>query len=216
MEKMVIRQQTLKEMEEIYRGRLAEDFPADEIKPFSCIKEWYEQGNYVGYGLYEDPEMGECLGYAWLCRIPEEKWVLLDYYAMKKELRGEGKGSRFLKRIFEECTEGCPVIIEVEDPDWSDCNQGILPEKEKEKRLRRISFYLKNGVQETELRACVFQVHYSIMVYLNRNSHGESREKDAQNVVSFDPESLKRAYYLFYSHAVGKVEIGEMHKNERL
>ncbi len=213
METMLIRRQSLEEMKEIYDGMLARHFPADEIKPFGRIKETCEKGEYMGYGLYEHADDKECLAYAWLCTIPSENWVLLDYYAVTEKLRGKGLGSRFLHKILEDYTQGAPVIIEVEDPDKIGDHPGVSLEEEKTKRLRRIGFYLRNGVKETELRARVFQVNYSIMVYLNQNGNrNQSSDKkengDAQNVVSFDRESLKRAYYYFYSHVSGNVEIG--------
>ena len=207
MEKMLIRQQNLEEMKEIYHGMLARHFPSDEIKPFSRIKESYEKGEYVGYGLYEDRPDAECLAYAWLCRISSENWILLDYYAVTEKLRGQGMGSWFLKRIFEKYSRGMSVIIEVEDPDRIREDQAISLEEEREKRLRRMSFYLKNGVKQTELRASVFQIPYSIMVYFPQDSE--------QSVVSFDRESLKRAYYYFYSRVPWNVKIGEMHEIEQ-
>ncbi|MDD7390825.1 MAG: GNAT family N-acetyltransferase [Lachnospiraceae bacterium] len=221
MENLMIRRQSLDEMKEIYDGMMTRHFPADEIKPFWKIKDSYEKGEYMGYGLYE--ENSGCLAYAWMCSIPDENWILLDYYAVTENLRGQGMGSRFLKRFFEECTEGVPVIIEVEDPD----RLVGIPEDEKErelaKRLRRISFYLKNGVKETNLRASVFQVPYSIMVYMTEDAQAkgngpaaedaQSRE-NAQKGVRFDEESLKRAYHYFYSHVQGNVEIGDMHEIE--
>lgn len=219
MENLMIRRQSLNEMKEIYDGMMTRHFPADEIKPFWKIKDSYEKGEYMGYGLYEKneddeyTESSECLAYAWMCSIPDENWILLDYYAVTEKLRGQGMGSRFLKRLFEECTEGVPVILEVEDPD----RLVGIPEEEKEqeraKRLRRISFYLKNGVKETDLRASVFHVPYSIMVFMKENSQNP---ENAQKSVCFDEESLKRAYHYFYSHVQGKVEIGKMHEIEHL
>lgn len=218
METMIIRRQSLEEMKELYDGMLARHFPADEIKPFWKIKDSYEKGEYMGYGLYEHEKDRECLAYAWMCSIPDENWILLDYYAVTEKLRGQGMGSRFLQRFFEECTDGVPVIIEVEDPDRLTGVPEEQKEQEKAKRLRRISFYLRNGVQETGLRASVFHVPYRIMVYLKEDSGTgdyrtencrteNSRTKDAQNAVCFDQESLKRAYHYFYSHVKGNVEI---------
>lgn len=208
MEKLLIRQQNLEEMEEIYYGMLASHFPAAEIKPFSRIKDSYEKGEYLGYGLYEDKPGAECLAYAWLCRISSENWILLDYYAVTEKLRGQGLGSWFLKQILEVYSDGMSTIIEVEDPDRIGDHSEISLEKEREKRLRRMSFYLKNGVHQTELRAWVFQVPYSIMVYFPQDSE--------QSVVSFDREGLKRAYYYFYSRVPWNVKIGEMHEIEQL
>ncbi|MDO5409036.1 MAG: hypothetical protein Q4F21_01110 [Lachnospiraceae bacterium] len=192
MEEMMIRKQSLEEMKEIYDGMMIRHFPEDEIKPFRVIEKGYREGRYICYGLYADSEPGKCLAYAWMCDILEENWILLDYYAVTESLRGQGVGSWFLKQILSgSYTQDMPVIIEVEDPDYA------ADEKEKEKQLRRIDFYLRNGVQETEIRAQVFQVHYSIMVALG--------QKERQ---TFEEESLKNAYFVFYSHVPGHVKIG--------
>lgn len=212
MENMLIRRQSLVEIKEIYDGMFACHFPAGEIKPFERIKETYENGEYMAYGLYEHAEDKECLAYAWMCTAPSQDWILLDYYAVTEKLRGKGLGSRFLQKILKDCTQGAPVIIEVEDPDKPGDDPGISPEEEKKKRLRRIAFYLRNGAKETELHACVLQVNYRIMVFLDQSSDRNDQERnekaDAQNVVPFDRESLKKAYCYYYSHVLGNVEIG--------
>lgn len=217
---VIIRRQSLDEMKEIYQGMLFRHFPEDEIKPFRYIESAYKDGKYVGYGLYDKSGFGECLAYAWMCCMTEENWILLDYFAVTEKLRGQGIGSWFLKEILTKHTQGIPVIIEVEDPDFMEEMNGAEEDREKEigeriekerqKRLRRISFYQNNGVRETKLRARVFQVPYRIMVYLDKVSDYKC-SKDIQSDVlemCFDSESLKKAYYSFYSHAKKSVIIG--------
>lgn len=221
----VIRKQTLDEMKEVYRVMLSRHFPADEIKPFRYIEAAYREGRYIGYGLYSGSSTGECLAYAWMCYMSEENWVLLDYFAVTELLRGQGLGGWFLREILTRYTEETPVIIEVEDPDRIEERSGadarIEMEREKEKRLRRISFYRKNGVKETELRASVLQVPYCIMVFLKNDRHkletdtGRGIQYDVQNEF-FNRESLKKAYYSFYSHIRKDVIIGATHENEQL
>lgn len=232
---ITIRRQTLDEMRVIYQKLLSRHFPADEIKPFRYIEAAYKEGRYIGYGLYNASGTGECLAYAWMCYISEENWALLDYYAVTEALRGQGLGSWFLREILTEHTQEMPVIIEVEDPDRIEEKTGVDAElemeKEKQKRLRRISFYQKNGVRETKFRASVLQVPYRIMVYLKTDEHerrgcnnrkeplktdtGKGIQCDVQGA-AFDGQSLKKAYYSFYSHLKNGVMIGETHKNEQL
>lgn len=217
-EKTVIRKQSLEEMKKTYQEMMFRHFPEDEIKPFRFIESAYEKGRYICYGLYDGSGAGECLAYAWMCHMTEENWVLLDYFAVTEKLRGQGVGSWFLKEVLEKYTQGMPVIIEVEDPDRIDVAEGTEEEieKERQKQLRRISFYLNNGVQETELRASVLNVPYRIMVYLkNCTASWEGVQCDVQEL-HFDRESLKKAYYSFYSHIEKSVFIGKMHENERL
>lgn len=217
-ETTIIRRQNLEEMKKTYQEMMFRHFPKDEIKPFRYIERAYEQGRYICYGLYDASGSGTCLAYAWMCYMTEKNWVLLDYFAVTEKLRGQGTGSWFLKEILERYTQKVPVIIEVEDPDRIDVASGTEEEveKERQKQLRRISFYLRNGVQETELRASVLNVPYRIMVYLkDRTAVSGEIQCDVQRL-PFDRESLKKAYYSFYSHVEKSVFIGKMHENERL
>lgn len=213
--KLEIRKQNLKEMKEIYQGMMKRHFPPDERKPFWYIEENFKEGSYVGYGLYGDgydPAIltegdGDCLAYAWMRFMREEGWILLDYYAVTEKLRGQGNGSRFLKSVLQEVTQEYPLLLEVEDPDQLGDLDGEAAREERGKRLRRIHFYLKNGVKETELRARVFDVPYRIMVY-----EGSKQEKD---LIQSDArasqnrwENLKKAYDSFYTHIADKIEIG--------
>ena len=229
MKKTVIRKQSLEEMKKTYQGMLSCHFPQDEIKPFRVIEDSYKKGNYICYGLYkiqessqtagssESSESGECLAYAWMCYIPEENWVLLDYFAVDGSLRGQGMGSWFLREILENYTGETPVIIEVEDPDRIDVTAGTKAEVEgqRRKQLRRISFYQRNGVRETELRASVLKVPYRIMVYLKSIPAASGEEQSDVRDLNFDRESLKKAYYSFYSHIEKSVLIGNLHEIER-
>lgn len=203
---MIIKKQSLEEMKQIYDGMMKRHFPADEIKPFWVIEKGYQADRYMGYGLYREEDPEKCLAYAWMCWMKEENWMLLDYYAVREDLRGQGTGSQFLREIVEKHSLGMPVIIEVEDPDRIEgeaAESGELSEEvrpdtlkaEKAKRLRRISFYLKNGIQMTDMRATVYRVPYAIMVF----------QKDF--TAGFDRESLKRAYRIFYAHIPEHVAI---------
>lgn len=224
---MIIKKQSLEEMKQIYDGMMKRHFPADEIKPFKVIEKGYLADRYMGYGLYEEENPDVCLAYAWMCWMKEENWMLLDYYAVREELRGQGLGSHFLRDIVELYTQNMPVIIEVEDPDRieelkgeeasesigelkgeetsdhiggsadvNDADREDWLRMEREKRLRRIAFYLKNGIRMTDMRATVYHVPYAIMVF----------QKDFS--FDFDRESLKRAYHIFYAHIPEHVEIG--------
>lgn len=201
---MIIKKQSLEEMKKIYDGMMKDHFPADEIKPFWVIEKGYQAERYMGYGLYHEEHPEVCLAYAWMCWMKEENWILLDYYAVREDLRGQGLGSVFLQKVLKEHTREMPVIIEVEDPDRIEMEeeigktevekQGSL-RREKEKRLRRIAFYRKNGIRMTDMRATVYRVPYAIMIFQQNFDDG------------FDRESLKRAYRIFYAHIPDYVEI---------
>lgn len=208
--KVVICRQSLAEMKKVYETMLCRHFPADEVKPFRYVERWYQEGRYMGYGLYQMDEsgnpVGTCLAYAWLCCMKAEKWALLDYYAVEESLRGQGTGSWFLKQILENYTDGMPVIIEVENPDELDEFDEAQKAQEKAKRLRRVAFYVRNGVRETKLSATVFHVPYRIMVYLPKHM---IKENAADTEELFELENLKQAYYAFYTHIREHVALGK-------
>ncbi|MBQ9064759.1 MAG: GNAT family N-acetyltransferase [Blautia sp.] len=89
----------IKEAGEIYKTHMEADFPRDELKPFSAIREMMEAGKYLVFGAYE----GDALtGYAYIA-IMEKNGIqisLLDYFAVVRGKRGRGTGTFFLKKLF--------------------------------------------------------------------------------------------------------------------
>ena len=69
-DRIMIRELSLQEMQEIYDGQMQEDFPPAEIKPFSTIRLLYERGEYLGLGMLT--KEGSILAYAFfvVCRPP--------------------------------------------------------------------------------------------------------------------------------------------------
>lgn len=150
---MNIRELNSREVETVYKSRLIKDFPPNEVKSLRRIRTAAGKGGYRCFGLAEGDNL---LAYAFFMVL--EGHMLLDYYAVRQDLRGTGLGSRFLKMMCEgvlkeqEC-----VLLETEDPD-------TVPEgAEKDKRERRLRFYLKNSLRDTGLRTCVYDADYRVM-----------------------------------------------------
>lgn len=141
---------------EIYEGKMQEDFAKGEIKPLARILELYGQGKYFCYGLYDE---GEFAGYCFLVVSKERDAVLLDYFAISKELRGKGYGSICLTLLKEEIERQKfgTLILEVENPRFG------KDEEEKALRRRRIGFYIRNGMTLTHLRIFLYDVEYLVM-----------------------------------------------------
>lgn len=141
---------------EIYEGKMQEDFAKGEIKPLARILELYEKGKYFCYGLYDE---GEFAGYCFLVVSKERDAVLLDYFAISKELRGKGYGSICLTLLKEEIERQKfgTLILEVENPRFG------KDEEEKALRRRRIGFYIRNGMTLTHLRIFLYDVEYLVM-----------------------------------------------------
>ena len=148
-----IRKLTVDEIRRLYAERLTDDFPPDELKPLSIILRALSAGRYVCYGAVKDDRI---LAYAFLVRLDPN--ALFDYFAVEKDLRAKGIGSRFLQRMISgPLKEFDHVLLEVDDPDLAE------DETEHSVRMRRLSFYLRNGLAETSVRATVWHVGYRIL-----------------------------------------------------
>lgn len=146
---------TLQEIRDIYRQRMKHDFPRNELKPLGMIEKALERGNYLCCGLRDG---GDILAYAFF--VLAEDVYMFDYFAVRKDLRGTGIGSGFLKEL---CTchlrEAPCILLEVDDPAFAGSDG------EKEVRERRIRFYLRNGLRDTEARARIFGADFLILEY---------------------------------------------------
>lgn len=153
----------LTEAKAVYLGHGHQDFPTDELKPFSIIENLWKKGLYQGYGFYEkyDAIAGQSdvlRGYAFVMSDPDTGMLLLDYFAICEEARGQGYGGKALALLKEACQEWKGIIFEVED------DESTKVEAEKLLRQKRISFYEQNGVKMTKKRSSVFGVDYKLMV----------------------------------------------------
>ena len=152
---MNIKELTIEQIREIYAERIPNDFAPDEIKPLSRIEDSLSKGHYACYGAFD----GELItAYAFF--VINGGNALLDYLAVREDLRGHGTGSEFLHgmtigvlRRFE------TVLLESEDPDYAEADD------ERDKMERRLRFYRKNGLVETGVISTVWHVHYRILLF---------------------------------------------------
>lgn len=110
-----------------------EAFPAAERKPFPLMVEKSKEG--IMELLAIEDKAGTFFGLA--ITILHKDTVLLDYFAVSPHMRGQNIGSGAL-RLLRERYEGKRFILEIEDPEEDAPNR--------EERIRRKSFYLKNGM----------------------------------------------------------------------
>ena len=144
------------------------DFPRDELKPLSTILAAMKKGCYACYTAVE----GDALqGYAFFYVLEEEKGrdYLFDYFAIVPELRDRGVGSAFLRLLSIQLKDALCVTGEVEDPERTE------DPSEREKRNRRLSFYLNNGFLDPGIRSRLFGVDYRVLEMPVSQSH--SREE---------------------------------------
>ena len=103
------------EMERIHVREMHRDFPPGELKGVDVMERLRADGCYWPYACYD--EAGRLLAYAFLCGLPGEPNVLLDYYAVLPAVRCRGLGAELLARLRGVCAgrwQG--ILIEAEDP----------------------------------------------------------------------------------------------------
>ena len=155
MNEAVIRELDDGQIREIYRQRILKDFKRDEIKPLSVILKTKKEGHYLGLGLTEGEEI---TAYAFFVTLSE--CALLDYYAVREDLRSRGTGSRFLQALIAGPLQTAPcVLVETEDP------AAAQSDKERTTHQRRLRFYLKNGLLDTGVTSCVWHVNYRLLAF---------------------------------------------------
>lgn len=144
------------ELEELYTRHMERDFPPDELKPLSRLKELMAAGLYEPYGLFED---GALKAYALYWRAGRDPYVMLDYFAVLPEGRNSGVGSVLLGEMLERfCRNGGGVFGEVEIPDTGDEAVDSL-------RRRRLGFYARAGLRQIGYRTKVLGVPYIVLAY---------------------------------------------------
>lgn len=114
-------------------------FPLNERHPVSVIKERVKQGSTR---VFAGRSGMDIVFIALLWPLKNTEFILLDYMATSPGHRSKSIGSLFLqsmRKVLEE--ENKYFILEVEDPEHGE---------NKEERVKRLSFYKKNGARELE------------------------------------------------------------------
>ena len=145
---------------QIYTQYMAQDFPPDELKPFAMIEAASARGEYECLGCFAGASL---CGYAYLLRQGQD--YLLDYFAVRADLRGSGYGSRILCMLQAQYADAAAFLIESENPDYA------ADAEARSARQRRLRFYLHAGCTDTGVTARVFGVEYRILELPLSGSH---------------------------------------------
>ena len=156
------------QVEKLYRSRLKEDFPPEELKPLESMRRSWRKGAYDCYGLFDGDDI---LGYAFFVR--RDRDLLLDYFAIAKERRDRGFGSLFLRQLADHIRGADCALCEVQDPDKAESVE------ERNGRERRLQFYLRSGFRKTELTSVLFGVNYRILEMPGTQAHSLQQIREA-------------------------------------
>lgn len=144
-------------------------FPPTERKPFGIIVKMAKEGRTDLWRINAD---GGFAGMAATVNGPE--LVLLDYFAVKKSLRGRGIGSEAMGELQKRYADR-GFLVEIESTRMESQNRA-----EREKRKR---FYLSAGLEDLDVEVDLFGVRMELL--------------GAR--CSLDFESYKDFYCTFYS-----------------
>lgn len=186
LERRIMEQKILtpEEIGLVYQNHMIRDFPPEERKPLQSIQALVRRGIYTGIGWFDG---GKLKGYAFLADIHGPA-VLLDYFAVCPDGRGQGAGSRLLAEMAQGYAPR-GILIEAEDPDSA-------PDKElAQKRLR---FYNRCGARDSGWKGLIFDVWYRLFCLGGGLSGEEMREISLQIYQAMLPPeffSQKVAYF---------------------
>ncbi len=193
---------SLEKAREIYETYMKTDFPPEEIKPFPVIEKMWKQNSYFVYVFYENAspcgkeqntEKVPC-AYAFLLVNNKERVLLLDYFAVIEQRRGEGYGSHALSLLRETCAEWNALLIEVENDEMTD-----IDEKTRTTRKRRISFYTEAGCLMTDVKSRLWGVNYRIMVMPLSDGYADEHIGEKLKALyrgMYDENKLKKHFVL--------------------
>jgi len=160
----------------IYEKYLVRDFDDNERKPLSLILRSLSEEIYEGYGFCRTDDIkNSLLGYAFFCKNGNK--YLVDYFAVTEEVRNQGIGTEILKIISAQFENADCMIVEVEDFDWMDTEEGRLLAK------RRYGFYLRNGYIDTGIKVNLWEVQYRILLYYNNMER--TKEQNEADYLAF-------------------------------
>ena len=167
-----IKKLNLDEIREIYNAYMHEAFPPSELRPFASMEMLYNKNCYPCYGFYDETD--SLCAYAYFSCTENGKYALLDYFAVKKDLRGTGIGSKTF-----------PLLrTEMKDRD------GLL-----------LAFYERCGCEMTKAKSLLYGVDFNILVLPIAQPVPEAKVvlHELENIyhVMFDDELYKRVCHPF-------------------
>ena len=115
-----------------------EAFPLAERQPVSIIRHRISSGLYKAYiGRLEETKEVVVLAFLW--PFKDSNFILLDYLAVKKSIRGQNVGSAYLISMIQVLKpQQKYLLIEVDNPKFA---------PNEDEATRRIAFYQRNGAR---------------------------------------------------------------------
>lgn len=125
-------------------------FPENEQIPWDKLVQLIDKMHLDFTAYYEDEVF---IGFTIV--FPHEPFNWYWYFAVRPELRGQGKGQKILTTLIEKY-KGKTCVLDMESPK-QECDN-------KEQRIRRHDFYLRNGFRDTNLYKKYGNLEMTIMI----------------------------------------------------
>lgn len=152
---MHLRNLTPAELARAYETDFTEAFPPAELKPLSAMEDMREKGIYDPLALFGGA--GDVLGYIFLWKHPDGRYVLIDYLCVPSGRRNGGIGGKLLQAAIGHYPPGTVLIGESEAPTGDPARDEMI--------LRRLGFYARNGAKTLRYDTALFGVHYKTICW---------------------------------------------------
>ena len=143
-----------------------ESFPEEERIPFDDLIRLTDD---IPLDFTAYSKGGDFIGFTIVC--PRESFTWFWYFAVRADLRGRGIGQSILSSLLRRY-RGRRCILDMESPRQACANR--------EQRLRRHAFYLRNGFRDTHVYRSFAGVEYTIMLL----GEGEFTMRDYDDLIA--------------------------------
>lgn len=125
-------------------------FPENEQIPWDDLVLLIDKMHLDFTTYYEDDNL---IGF--IIIFPHKQFNWYWYFAVKPELRGQGRGQKILTAVIEKY-KGKICVLDMESPKQECDNM--------EQRIQRHAFYLRNGFRDTNLYRTYNDIEMTIMI----------------------------------------------------
>ena len=135
---------------DLYIQHMIKDFPENEL--YTC-KQFLRYKDLRKVYCYEEEGKEK----AYMVTAENDKIIFIHYFAVYKQYRKKGVGTRFLKEYIK-MVNSKPILLEIEDPEMS------KDKLEYEKRIKRKKFYERLGfIVDNRIKEYFFYEYYLLL-----------------------------------------------------
>lgn len=157
-----------------------EAFPEDERIPIWILKILSRKNKAKFYSIYDKTKF---IGLVY--NIYYKNIVFIFYFAINKEYRGQGYGSKIIE-IIKQKYSNSRIILSIEQIDENSSNY--------KQRIKRKEFYLKNGFKESNYTIKEKGIIYE-MLYYNENDKSVELQEFQEMMKNYFGKILYKHFY---------------------